>query len=659
VLQVLPLAVELAFEPRDPRRVLELLTLPRGPFRGIAGRALASAIAEMPGIGGRPWRQAKEELGARLRESVRSRAVASGESEETATNEADEAVSRIRERIETWLEAAGHDAFTGAPREALLAVAARVRTWLRRRLVAVVTAAERDGQAAPADDVALLRAAIADAESFHEALAREERAQIDLVEARKLVEEVASRGAPHTLTLERAGRLDVADAPASVRASRDTVVFWHAVAGSEWRPSPSPWRRAERDALRRAGIALVDPAERVMAEARSWQNAALAARRRFVLAIPRHAAGASLDPHPLWDEIVARLGAGDASIARVSLEARELLAPRNRRGPDLVRPEASDAGPLPLPSARASWNAPPGLVARATRHSASSLETLLACPLHWVLTRRAGLYGGSLAAVSSGPQLNGKLGHRLVEELQLSGALGDPDRVDRELPASLERLLREEAAVLLRPGLAFERAQLTSQLTRSISALAELLAASGLEVAGVEHEARVAWNGGELHGVLDLLLRDSRGHDVVLDLKWGRSAYRRKLESGLAIQLAVYSALRRIGAKARDMPRAAYYSLSTGELLTTDEATFVGAPVLEGPSLRETWDRLEQTTRLAERTLEAGHIPVTGVGASLPLLDALEVTERDAEHHLAPEPESGCMYCAHASICGRAWEGIP
>ena len=41
-LQLLPLAVELAFEPRDPYRVLELLTLPVGPFQGLVGRELAN-----------------------------------------------------------------------------------------------------------------------------------------------------------------------------------------------------------------------------------------------------------------------------------------------------------------------------------------------------------------------------------------------------------------------------------------------------------------------------------------------------------------------------------------------------------------------------------------------------------------------------------------
>ena len=62
-LQVLPLALELAFEPKDPYRVLELLTLPVGPFQGSAGRRLAKALARPPGIGSPAWEEAKLELG--------------------------------------------------------------------------------------------------------------------------------------------------------------------------------------------------------------------------------------------------------------------------------------------------------------------------------------------------------------------------------------------------------------------------------------------------------------------------------------------------------------------------------------------------------------------------------------------------------------------
>ena len=59
----------LAFEPRDPRRVLELLTLSVGPFRGRVGSQLARAMAKQPGVGeGQEWKRRKARLLEELRE---------------------------------------------------------------------------------------------------------------------------------------------------------------------------------------------------------------------------------------------------------------------------------------------------------------------------------------------------------------------------------------------------------------------------------------------------------------------------------------------------------------------------------------------------------------------------------------------------------------
>jgi hypothetical protein len=60
--QLLPLALELAYAPRDPYRMLELVTLPLGPFEGWVGLQLARAISKSPGIGGRAWLEAKRAI---------------------------------------------------------------------------------------------------------------------------------------------------------------------------------------------------------------------------------------------------------------------------------------------------------------------------------------------------------------------------------------------------------------------------------------------------------------------------------------------------------------------------------------------------------------------------------------------------------------------
>ena len=136
--------MELAVAPRDPYRVLELLTLPIGPFQGRTGGVLARALREAPGIGGRAWLEARASI-----------------------TDPEQLV-----RVVEWLEVPGHDREDGAPREAMLAVANRVRTWVQGRLgSANAEVATNLADAALAAKADMLGAAYAQVQSFHEALA--------------------------------------------------------------------------------------------------------------------------------------------------------------------------------------------------------------------------------------------------------------------------------------------------------------------------------------------------------------------------------------------------------------------------------------------------------------------------------------------------------
>jgi ATP-dependent helicase/nuclease subunit B len=658
-LQLLPLAVELAFEPRDPYRVLELLTLPLGPFQGLVGRELAGALAEAPGIGGPAWREAKERIADVTRAKVARHAASSGVAADAAAGLADERVEGRLQTIATWLEQPGFEASRPAPREALLVVAERVRRWLQGRLAAAQTSAH-DGVTSPAlaarSDI--LATAFARAQAFHELLSHESRADLDLVDVRLLLEQVSSG---HTLVLatETAGRIDPVDSPAGLRRARDVVVWWHCVGGTEWRPSVRPWRRREIHALRDAGVVLPDSAERLVAEGRSWHQAILAARKRLVLAMPRWALGEALEPHPVWHEIAARLGASSADLARITVDARDLLAGRVEALGRAASPVVRDLGPLALPPARCEWHLDPAHLGAAIQHSATSLEALVGCPLQWVFKYPASLRPGALDSIAGGPMLAGQLGHRLVEELHRVGSLTDAHALGDTVASSLDRLLREEAAVLLLPGMTFELAQLRQQLGRAVTTLAELLTESKLTVVDVEVAVEAPWRAGLLGGRLDLLLCDEAGRDVVLDLKWGLKRYRELLQSGGATQLAVYAAARMRATNSAEMPAAAYFSLGRGQLLATPGGPFLGrsAPI-DGPSLAETWTKLERTADRVERTLLTGRVPVTGVRTSKPLLEGMGLDAVEQDQHLAIAKEAACTYCAYGALCGRKWEGL-
>jgi len=634
ILQVLPLAIELAFEPRDPYRVLELITLPGGPFHGFVGGFLASAMERGPGVGGRPWVSAKERIATRLREQ-----------------DGDQRVSEVTRRIEEWLERPGHP-LHGAPRDELIVVGKRVTEWLRRKYAFARTEADANpAQHSLSVRAGLTGAAVTQAQAFCDALEQETREVLDIVDARLLVDQVRER---HDLevAVEEAGRIDVADAPSLVRASRDLVVWWHCVAGTEWRAYPRAWRLDELDALAAQGIVLPDTRARLRCEAGSWRSTIMAARRRLVLVAPRFAAGSELEPHPIVDEIVARLGLDRDDLSRVSVEVHDLLANAGK-WPGLHPIPLTPVQPLILPPARAEWRVPSGAVARSTSYSATLIDEVLGCPLRSVLARSARLRAGSLGSIPRGDLLYGKLAHRLVEELHLAGAITAPADA---FGALFDRLVREEASVLTRPGMTFELVQLRAQLERSALRLAELLTKERLSVIGVESHLSVAFRGGTLDGDLDLLVVDERGDEYVFDLKWGSTAHLARLKQGRAIQLAVYVHARHESTGAARVPHGAYFSLKQGRVLAT-EPLFASQRVVDGPSLDDTWAALGRTLDPLEAALARGTIPVTGVSRSLPLVSSL-VADADTSAHLHMPRESGCPYCAFDAICGKRWESL-
>lgn len=638
-MQVLPLAIELAFEPRDPFRVLELLTLSMGPFRGVLGRALAKAVSRQPGIGGQEWNRQKEIARRRLHERhVRFRVEQEGRSESEATRLADEYVAERMTRLSEWIEGRGASA-DGASREEILVVAERVRGWLQKRM----------GTA----DADLYGGAYAQARAFADAITQDPRSSFTQEEVRHVLDELARGAEGHELSLEQASRLPHVAHPSALLAPAGTIVVWGCVSGAEVRPRVSPWNTEERVALEQAGISFQDPGQMLRIEGDAWRRILLAARRQVIFLVPGSLDGEATSSHPLLDEVTARLGLDESGLSLLVHQARALLDGGGRGLVDVATHPV-----LPLPEARAEWTVSPEVLAAQdlTRGTAAtSLEKLASCPLAWVLDQRAKLRSGAIAKVASGPLLNGNLSHRLVEELHKAGAF------DLDLPtfilratALLDGLLETEGATLLLRGAANERAQLKSQILRAMRELHRYLEAAGFRIAGVEEQVQVVWTSGNLEGRLDLRLVDRSGAPAVLDLKWGASTYRTLLEEGRAVQLAAY-ARAVAGDRANRLPPAGYFAISAGKPLSADERMQVPHRI-KGPTLEHTWGRVEATAGAVLEEHAEGRVLVLATKRALPLLDALGIAPEAQADHYAPKAEQACKYCAYDGICGRAWE---
>lgn len=639
-MQVLPLAIELAFEPRDPYRVLELLTLPVGPFGGVVGARLARAVARQPGVGGKEWALQKEEATKRLRDRHVRLALADGKAEAEAEEAARAIVDERLRAVAEWLEAPGADP-SGATRAALRAVAERVRSWIQRRL--------RSGE------LDVYGAAYAQTEAFAEALAHDTREVLSQEDVRQLLDRFARTEQAHAASVEVAGRVGHVDHPASLLAPCDGVFFWGFIAGVERRPPRLPWNDAERTALAASAVVFPDPASLLAAEAARWRRAVLAARGRVVFVVPRTIKGTPAAPHPLWDEVSARLRLDETSAALVTRDVRAVL----ERGA-LVEVDA--CVPLRLPEPRASWTVAAGAIHAEGGEdgtSVTSLEKIATCPLAWVLDQRAALRSGAISKVASGPLLNGSLTHRLVEELFAEGAFDHDEATFLERASvRFEELLRTEGATLLLPGASIEGLQVRRQVQQAMRALYRYLVEAGWRIASVEEPIALDSTVGALRGRLDLRLVDEEGAPAILDLKWGASTYGTLLAEGRAVQLAAYArAVGRSCGFERPLPPAGYFALASGRALASD-ARMSPPRIIEGPSLETTWERVEATAAAVVKELGRGVVHVAGTRHALPLLDALGVPEAERDGHFSAARDAACTYCGYDALCGRKWEAL-
>jgi ATP-dependent helicase/nuclease subunit B len=637
-LQVMPLALELAFEPKDPQRVLELLTLPVGPFLGFAGRRLTEALTESPGIGSPAWEAAK----VRLAQGPSN--YAQSEESSAGPHDASERSQELLTRIADWFERPGDDAISGAPKMALLAVIERARSWLISRI-----------PSAPEDT--MLLAAARQPGALRAALESDPRSVLSLVEVRRLAESVLESGATISLIKESAGRVAHVDRPGNLRVARDNVVWWSFV-DSGAANAGLAWRRQELVALSHAGILFPDPRMRLVARAVGWRQAILAATERVVFIAPRKCAGETVALHPLWDELVACTHASEATLARITLDSLDLRNP-SAIARLLEWPSLQALAPIALPGGHGEWRVPAESVTPIDHFSPASMNSLLGCPLQWGLQYRAGINAGG-HALPPLYMLNGTLGHRLVELLQVQGAFElPPGALQKRAEEELDQLFHREGAILLRAGMAFERSQLRRQLVDSVLELSRALSGAGLKILEVEKPLEVTWRGQRFVGRLDLLVVNHEGVQAIVDMKWGIASYRKLLESGHALQLAAYAVAHATERGEQTIPEATYFSLKQQRMFGLPSKLLPNAEEIPGPSLAETWKRVERSVDRAEELTMSGRFPVTGVRQSLPLLTSLGVPDDAHGDHFGLPAEASCKYCGLDAICGRRWDGAP
>lgn len=583
-LQVLPLALELVWEPLNFYGLIQFLTHPVSPIPGFARRKLAAKVAERPGIGGASWNEVLAEIDGHYGEGA----------------------AAVRESIRLWVEHPRHRPEKGAPVSFVLERVEALAEFFRFHLGEEDAARRLANHAGHAQCRACL-------ESLR-ALIAQGAATIRPRQLQKLVVQATANGSDNPLLVAEVGANLAITQPGAAVEAVDRVIWWQLAAPVL--PPPYPWSAAELAALRKAGVDLPEGERRYARIAEEWLRPVLAARRELLLVLPPDGE----EVHPLWQMIEAV-----ADKPRIETLERFLTEPSRTSAPVVHKP---------LPAPRRWWQLPDDVrVAPRGKESFTSLELLLFNPYHWLLKYPAKLNPSRVLTLGGDFRLMGTLAHDLVERHFLRAdalKLNDAEFLAWFDPA-FDQLMSEEGAILRMPGRGADLEGFRHRLRQALLGLRQQVARAGVVSVAPEMELSGQFAGGDLSGFADLVMQKKDGAHAIVDMKWsGAKKYPEKLRQNRHLQLAIYAELLR--QKEGAWPAVAYYILDRGRFFAPDRAAFPEAEVAAAESGENTarlWQRFLATWKWRRAQIESGAFEV--VLESIPPTEESEPPEEAME----------------------------
>lgn len=564
--QVLPLALELLWDPLNYYGLVQFLTHPVCPVPGWARRRLAQKIADAPGIGGGYWQRTLDAI---------------------AEHYGPEKAPEVQEQIAFWIEHQRFSAELGAPLEAVMERTARLKEFFRVRL-GVVDSAQRSAFLAGYGQCKACLDALLQLHAQGSTLIRPKQ-------LRKLVSQATTIGYDNHLWPAEVGAGLVVNDPGAVAEPVDRVI-WSPLAMPVL-PGNDPWSSSELAALQRIGVVLPSASERLDRIAATWLRPVMAACKQLVLVLPAQGS----EVHPLWQMINAVAKAPKV----LSLEA--FLS----SGGEAFAP----VSPQPLPAPQRWWQLPAHVqVNLRPKESFSSLEKLLFNPYQWLLQYPAKLQPSRTIGLGGDFRILGNLAHKLVEQYFLHPhALSmEAAPFDTWFASSFDALVDQEGAILKSPGRGADLEGFRYRLQNSLGKLREQVIQAA--VVHVEPERAVCgtFPGGELAGFIDLVMRTERQDCVIVDMKWsGSKKFPEKLRANRHLQLAIYAELLR--QHSGDWPSVAYYILDKAQFFTPAPCAFPDAKVVpsdSGENTAQLWQRFLATWRWRVAQIQAGRFEV-------------------------------------------------
>ncbi|MFQ5446656.1 MAG: PD-(D/E)XK nuclease family protein [Saprospiraceae bacterium] len=560
-LQILKLVPAFLWEPIDPFKILEFVSLSIKPLEAGLATAIAHQVAQAPGLQGDGWHATIN----RYFEELENRAAAG----------APVKVPEVRKQYSFWFERKRYPMERTVPKREVLAIFDYLRSW---SLEAYEDGGSRN------HSLIVLREQSKRIVELLQALPETELTYLELERIVRTIYEPA----PVVFQEKEAGHLPFVMHPGAFIDSSEVVLWWNFIQ-NEPPHFFSKWYRSEYRYLSEKGLAIDTP--ELQNTRLLWQRnrPVLAARHRLILVLPETVHGEEALPHPLLGDLQAAFGQLDEIVFDIDSYAGQKHLARHYQLPARVPVGNRQLG-TPKPFLYASNLGKPG----DGHETLTSLETLFYYPYQWVFRHKIKLKKSSILSVVKDNTLKGNLAHRVFDKLMRED-IHHIDRATLEKWMEVEtgRLLAKEGAVLLMYGREPERVAFVNKLKFAAWSLITHIRDNGWKVKQTEMNLSGQFppdgEGTEVRGIADLVLE--RGDELaVLDLKWRGAAYRERIiRNEEDLQLVFYARL----LNANAWPHTAYFIIESGKLLARNNLAFKGAtPIAPGDDPGATNERI-------------------------------------------------------------------
>ena len=594
-LQILKLVTAFLWDPIDPKKILEFVSLPLKPLDERLARVIGEQLAARPGIGSDEWRRALGRFWAEL--------------DEAAQADGTIKVGVVRADYNRWFNRERYPSNGRVPKHEVLELFAYLQQWAYQLYDETSTA---DYQAMS------LMVLSSQARRVKELLMQVPEQDLSRLELQRIVRTIYASSPAEQQGCERGHLAHVHEATAILEPV-DHLLWWDFV---EEEPDFffSRWYQTERDWLSECAITLDTPHAQNARLLYQRKQPVLRTKERLLLCIPDQVAGNTVHAHPLLGHLEATFG--DLRPFTHDLRTRP---PQEGEVFGLSACAYDDAAPRLLAQPTPFLHLNQVELPERERESFSSLDALFYFPHTWALQHHAKLRSNDILSVVDERRLKGNLAHKAFEHL--FECMGEGPWTSRQvidcLDERLPGLLQEEGTPLLAYGKEPERVQFIKTLKNAATKLVYLLNENGWTVHGTETRLDGDFSGRPFGGIIDLVLR--RGTEYcIIDLKWSGLSYRRNLiENKEDLQLALYAHL--LAQETQAQVHTAYFIVSKAELLVRNKSAFPKERPLDPEAditqiQHDTLERMLATYRWRRDQLTNGQVEVR-TDHTVPLLE--------------------------------------